>query len=291
MLSANNSHFPFASLAKKPQRFATDTINKKKKAETASSANANKVGDDWRWLWWSSLLIIFHQQLKKKDHGHHGSDVKKWKSIVTTHFTMANSFHFILGSRFFGGWFSDTIHRSRARLVQNNFIYWDNRSRRSADWHIGWKLWTSHVQGRELVEPIPFLVHVCWFVDVICGRFGVIIPSPVRTLCFLNKQPSFSVVLFILDNSQSQKTTSYLSLALLLYVHPPTLVQSPGERRQQQQQQLGTHYRPHWPNWKVKCCLCVYFTHDAPATREKKKINKKNLKWRLGFSIICCDPH
>ena len=30
MLSANNSHFPFASLAKKPQRFATDTINKKK---------------------------------------------------------------------------------------------------------------------------------------------------------------------------------------------------------------------------------------------------------------------
>jgi hypothetical protein len=49
--------------------------NKQKRAETASSANANKVGDDWRWWWWSSLLIIFHQQLskpsswRKKDHG------------------------------------------------------------------------------------------------------------------------------------------------------------------------------------------------------------------------------
>jgi hypothetical protein len=167
---------------------------------------------------------------------------------------MANSFRFIL--------------ESTAEITS----YWDNRSRRSASWHIGRKLWTSHVQGRERRAYTFF--STCVYVGLLTlyvEGSASSSPSPVRTLCFLNKQPSFSVVLLILDNSQLPKDNLIpLSSSFTIRTpHPPTLVQSLSERRQQQQQ-LGTHYRPHWPNWKVKCCLCVYFTHDAPATRKKK---------------------
>jgi hypothetical protein len=107
---------------------------------------------------------------------------------VTTHFTMANSFRFIL--------------ESTAEITS----YWDNRSRRSAAWHIGWKLWTSHVQGRERRAYTFF--STCVYVGLLTlyvEGSASSSPSPVRTLCFLNKQPSFSVVLLILDNSQLPK--------------------------------------------------------------------------------------
>jgi hypothetical protein len=56
--------------------------NKQKRAETASSANANKVGDDWRWWWWSSLLIIFHQQLSKPSSWRKRTMGRQWRQKV-----------------------------------------------------------------------------------------------------------------------------------------------------------------------------------------------------------------